>query len=71
MAYRYIGSAAREHLDTEFLAKLLEERGIDESRHGSRARPRPCRAFFSDSSSLLELDEVFQILQILELDLAE
>jgi hypothetical protein len=52
-------------------ARLLEERGIDESRHGSRAMPRHRRAFFSDSSSNLELDEVFQISQKLELDLAE
>jgi hypothetical protein len=29
------------------------------------------RAFFSDSSSVLELDEVFRISQKLELDLAE
>jgi hypothetical protein len=43
--------------------RLLEERGIDES----RARPRHRRAFFSDSSSNLELDEVFQISQKFEL----
>ncbi len=30
---------------TLYSAKLLEERGIDESRHGSRARPRHRRAF--------------------------
>ncbi len=52
-------------------AGLLEERGIDESRHGLRARPQHRRAFFSDSSSNLELDEVFQISQKLELSLAE
>ncbi len=48
--------------------RLLE--GLME-RHGSRAKPRPRRAFFSDSSSFIELDEVFQISLKLELDLSE
>ncbi len=40
-----------------FQARLLEERGNDGTRRGSRPRPRPRRAFFSDSSLYLELAE--------------
>jgi hypothetical protein len=42
------------------------DRGVDRGRGLGRAEP-----FFSDSSSVLELDEVFRISQKLELDLAE
>ncbi len=42
------------------------ERGVDQGQGLGLAEP-----FFSYSSSVLELDEVFQISQKLELDLAE
>ena len=50
--------------------RLLEKKGIDESRHGSRARPRHRRGFFCDSRSNLEIDEAFQISHKLGLGLA-
>jgi hypothetical protein len=42
------------------------DRGVDRGRGLGLAEP-----FLSDSSSVLELDEVFRILHKLELDLAE
>ncbi len=53
------------------IPKLLEERGIDELRHGSRARLSIDEPFFCDSCSNLEIDEAFQISHKLGLDLAE
>ncbi len=67
-----VGKAEFVGLDCVHIsARLLEKRGIDESRHGSRARPRHQRAFFCDSCSNLEIDEGFQISHKLGLDLAE
>ncbi len=60
-------SPMRRPLDT----RLLVKRGIDESRHESRARHRHRRGFFCDSCSNLEIDENFQISHKLGIDIAK
>jgi hypothetical protein len=51
--------------------RLLEEQGIDGSRRGMRVRPRHRLAFFSESLSVLDLNNEFQMSQKLILDLTK